>query len=119
MRRTYAARGHSRDRGPDGAGDERVREEAVYLAAQKLALDLQTRIDGLISKPFAIERLAAIAKRIEERLLLIPGRCAARLAKEADPMEVRRLLEAEIRRARHELADALERGDARGPRPPG
>src|SRR5262245_7804596 len=115
VRKYTQLHGHPRDRRERGGngtdlhdvenGSARAKgdtyEQAVWLRAQRAALDLAERMDGLISRRFAVERLAEIAKRIEERMLRIPSRCAARLAAEEDPMRVRAILEAEVRLARH------------------
>jgi hypothetical protein len=84
-------------------------EKTAWLAAQKLAIDLQARLDGLVSREWAQRKLAEISKRVEERLLAIPRKVASEIAAEPDPAKVRRLLEDAIARARRELADELER----------
>jgi hypothetical protein len=106
MREVYRRKGHSRDR--RGNGDDRVREEAVLLRAQRLAIEIAERMDSLVSRSWAEARLQRIAQRIEGALLELVPKLAPEIADERDPDAVRRLLEREFAAVRYRLADELE-----------
>jgi hypothetical protein len=86
--------------GPDFQTSRAVKE--TY-AAKMAKLDFEERTKGLISADEVRVSAFNLARRVRDRLLLIPHRLAAILAAEMDADKVEKLLEDELRKALEEL----------------
>jgi hypothetical protein len=86
--------------GPDFQTSRAVKE--TY-AAKMAMLDFEERTKGLISTDEVRVSAFNLARRVRDRLQLIPHRLAAVLAAENDADQVEKLLEKEIRKALEEL----------------
>jgi hypothetical protein len=86
--------------GPDFQTSRAVKE--TY-AAKMAMLDFEERTKGLISTDEVRVSAFNLARRVRDRLQLIPHRLAAVLAAEMIAEEVEKILETEIRKALEEL----------------
>ena len=86
--------------GPDFQTSRAVKE--TY-AAKMAMLDFEERTKGLIKADEVHVAAFNMARRVRDRLLLIPHRLAAIVAAEMDADEVEKLLQEELRKALEEL----------------
>jgi hypothetical protein len=85
---------------------EKARLDKFKRQAAGIDLQLKRREVILLSECFAAIDAGVLVCR--ERLLCIPGRFAAILADETDPMTIERTMDAEIRQALNDIADTGE-----------
>jgi hypothetical protein len=77
-------------------------ERESYLAAMA-KLDLEEREGKLLDAEEVGKEAFSLARRVRDRLMLIPHRLGARMAMEADAMTAEQIIETELRKALEEL----------------
>ena len=110
----HAATREERAAGPVAKGSTTYAEARRYREIARAALtrlDLEERQGRLLPVERVIAEQSRALRTVRDRVLALPDRIAAGLAATADLGETRRILEAALRGALGEAADATERTD--------